>query len=457
MARLSTMAVYRGTAALIWGLAIWHCWVARGLFIDGSAILVTMIKNGGFALFFDSRRYVMALTQMPVASAIEVGVTDTQTLSRLLSVGLFFAPTAFYHACLFRARRDPALLAAVVCAIAVVFLPTSFFVVGEYNSVGAAVLFAGLVLVTGTRSSVGDGVLLGATAALLMRSYETMVCYGPLLAMLTVWRMAITGRRGIASVFYLLAVMLFLASVAVSVQSLLNPMNPLHFANESSQVLQFWRNLQFTLPLSALVVVVVAGLAAPALLESRRLYLGAGVLLLLLAACPLLWLTDGTVRPFARTHYHARTMGGVVIAAIVVAIWLYGLRPSWAPRALSALAQPPIARRFLAFQVVALLAALPADILLTNLWWRSLAEFQSTISQRSGFIPLEETSLGRLPYSDMTEQWTLPSESLVIRRKSSDGIVLPPRGYADFQPFDATRQLPYDADKYLWGGQGRIQ
>jgi hypothetical protein len=42
--RLSTTVLYRGVAALIWALAVWHCWVARGLFVDGSALLVTMMR-----------------------------------------------------------------------------------------------------------------------------------------------------------------------------------------------------------------------------------------------------------------------------------------------------------------------------------------------------------------------------------------------------------------------------
>jgi hypothetical protein len=458
MARLSmtTTVAYRTTVVLIWALAFWHCWVARGLFIDGSALLVTMMKNGGYALFFDARRHVMALTQGPAAAAIGLGVTDTQALGRLLSAGLFFVPTAFYHACLLRSRHDPALLAAVVSAIAIVFLPTSFFAVGEYNTVCAAVLFAGLVLATGTRPSVVDGVLLAATAALLVRSYETTLCYGPLLAVLTVWRLSIARGRGLAVILYGLAALFFVASAVVAVRWFVFPVSALHLAGEVAYVVSFWRNLQFILPLAALVILAVAGLIAPRLLESRRLYLWTGLLLLALAASPLLWLTDGTVRPFARSHYHARMMAGVVTATIVVAIWLYALRPSWAPRAVVALAKPEIARTFLVFQMAALLAALPADLQLTGLWQRSLVAFQSTISAHGGLIPMEETALGRDPYSDMIEGWTLPSQSLLLRRTPSDGIVLPPRGVDIWRPFDSRQPLPAALEGFFWAGQGRM-
>ncbi len=457
MARLNTTALYRATALLIWALALWHCWLVRGLFVDGSAILVDMIKDGGYATFYAARRHVMALTQWPVVTALDLGVTDTQALARLFSAGLFFLPTAFYHACLFRTRRDPVLLAAVVCTIAIVFLPTSFFIAGEYNSVGAAVLFAVLVLATGARPTVGDGLLLVATAALLVRSYETMCGYGPLLAVLTLWRLSsASGWRSGASVLYGLAVLLFLASAAVAVQSLVGPHVEGHLSSAVADVVVFWRNLQFVLPLAALVVVAVAGLVAPDLLSSRRLYLWAGVLLVLAALSPLLWLSDGTVRPFAKSHYPSRMMAGLVTAGIVVAIWLHALRPSWMPAALAALAKPAAARCFLGFQMATLLAALPADIVLSELWRRSIVEFQATIAKRSGPIPVDETALSRDPFIYMIEDWTLSSQSLLLRHSHGDGIVVPPRGFSNWQPFDAKKELPRNAEKYLWGDQGRM-
>jgi hypothetical protein len=443
--------VYRGVVVLLWALAIWHCWMARGLFVDGSSILVVMMKNGGYATFYEARRHVMTLTQWPVVAALDLGVTDTQVLARLFSAGLFFLPTAFYHAALFRARRDSVLISAVVCAIAVVFLPTSFFIVGEHNVVCAAVLFAALVLATGTRLTAGDGLLLVATAVLLVRSYETMIGYGPLLAALTVWRLSIGRWRGTASVLYGLAALLFLVSAVVGVRSLSGPHVEGHLAGTAADIVLFWRNLQFILPLSALVIVAVAALIAPDLLTSRHLYLWAGALLVLAALSPLLWLGDEAVRPYAKAHYQSRMVAGLVLAAIVVVVWLHALRPPWTPGALAALARPAAARCFLAFQVAMLLAALPADILLSELWRRSIVELQSTIARRSGPIPVEETAFARDPYLYMIEDWTLSSQSLLLRRKPGDGIVVPPRGFSNWQPFDAKKELPRNAEKYLWG------
>jgi hypothetical protein len=59
--------------------------------------------------------------------------------------------------------------------------------------------------------------------------------------------------------------------------------------------------------------------------------------------------------------------------------------------------------------------------------------------------------LQRLPYSEMVEQWALPSESVVLRRARTDGIILQERGFTSWQPFDPLKPLPPNLAKYVWG------
>ena len=68
-------------------------------------------------------------------------------------------------------------------------------------------------------------------------------------------------------------------------------------------------------------------------------------------------------------------VAGVVLAGIAIAIWLYALRPGWGPRAFIVLSQAANGRRLMLFALAGLLAALPADLQLTELWRRSVAEF----------------------------------------------------------------------------------
>src|SRR5471030_1233682 len=210
----STLFAYRVTASLLWALAFWHSWVCRGLFVYGSAFLVQIASYRTFLDFYPPRRFAMLLAQFPVIAALKLGTTNLEWLGRLLSLGFFLLPTTFYSAALYRARRDPVLLGAVIAIIAIVFLPVSFFIVGEYNTLYAFATFIGITLLTTDRLKPGEGVLLAVLSAFSIRIYEAMVYVGPLLIAMTLWRVWRSARAGsarvlVAAFFYLLAAVLF--------------------------------------------------------------------------------------------------------------------------------------------------------------------------------------------------------------------------------------------------------
>ena len=73
------------------------------------------------------------------------------------------------------------LLAVVIAAIAVVFMTTSFFIVGEYNTLYAIAILVAVRLATAERLTVVDGLVLAAVGGLAIRTYEAMIYLGPLL------------------------------------------------------------------------------------------------------------------------------------------------------------------------------------------------------------------------------------------------------------------------------------
>src|SRR6187401_2238316 len=148
---ISRTTVYRATVAIIWALALWHSWTSRGLFVDGANFLVHIARGEAFFDFYDPRYYAMLAGQIPVMTALTLGVTDLHLLARLLSLGLFGLPTIFYHLALRRAKDDPVLLAIVVAAVGLVFMTTSFFIIGEYNTLYALVTLMGVRLATAER------------------------------------------------------------------------------------------------------------------------------------------------------------------------------------------------------------------------------------------------------------------------------------------------------------------
>ena len=144
----SNTFAYRATICLIWALALWHSWTCRGLFVDGSAFLVQIVRREWFFDFYAPRLYAMISGQIPVMAAVTLGVTDLHLLARLLSFGLFGLPTLFYTFALHRVKDEPVLMAIVIAAIAIVFMTTSFFIVGEYNTAYAITLMVAVRLAT---------------------------------------------------------------------------------------------------------------------------------------------------------------------------------------------------------------------------------------------------------------------------------------------------------------------
>jgi hypothetical protein len=445
----SLTRIYWSVVGVIWALALWDSWWARGLFVDGHSVLAGMLRSRGFDLFYGPRANLMAMTQFPPWLAIKLGSDDSHLIARAFSLGLFVVPTLFYHAALYRVRHDPILLAAVICAIGVVFVPTSFFIIGEHNGICAMIVFMAAVLATGKRLTMIDGALLCVTAAILLRSHEVMLVVGPLLAVLVAWRVLAAGWRSWPALLYAVAALLLAAATPLLAGSLSSFRDQTQVDAAMLTALSFWRNIQFVFPLAATVVVVLVGMARPRLLADRRLYLGAGVLLAIIALSPLLWLTEGGVRPFPKSHYETR-MGALAFAvAIAVAMFVYAKAPRLLPGGLRSFSQPAVARLLLLFQVATLAAALPSDLLLTELWRRSESLFHETVRSRDGYIPVEETPFYGEPYRHFIENWTLPMQSLVLRSKSGDGIVLPARDYKGWQPFEPTAEMIYLFD-FVW-------
>lgn len=446
---LSTKVAYRTTVALIWGLALWHSWESRGLFVDGSAFLVQIARREWFFDFYTPRLYAMVLGQIPIITAVFLGVTDLHLLARLLSIGLFAVPTALYHLALVRTKDDPVLLAAVIAAIGVVFMTTSFFIVGEYNTAYAIAVLVAVRLVTARRLTVLDGLFLVVLAGVAVRTYEAMIYLGPILSLMVlhaVWRAP--ARPWLPTALHLLSVAGFVAGVFVAIHSLAKPYSEEHLDETIQTASNFWQNLQFDLAVAGALIVIVWGLVRPRDLATGRPYRWAAICLAALALSPLLGLSDTLVRPLAKSQYVARQGAGVVVITIVLFIWAYGSPLRERLSAFLSLARPEAAGRFLAFALVVLIALLPSDIYLTRNWVSYLDAVRDTVRGREGVIAFEDSPLSKHPYDLLVEAWILPSQSLAMRARRGDGIIAPPREFNAWQPFPPAE--PYPLGKYTW-------
>ena len=445
----TTTVAYRTTVCLIWGLALWHSWESRGLFVDGSAFLVQIARREWFFDFYAPRLYAMVVGQAPIMTAVFLGVTDLHLLARLLSLGLFALPTALYHLALMRVKDDAVLLAAVIAAIAVVFMTTSFFIVGEYNTAYAIAILVAVRLATAKRLTLVDGLFLAVIGFLAIRTYEVMLYLGPLLSAMVAWAIwRAPSRPWLPTTLHLVSIAGFIAGMFVAIGSLTRPYSVEHLDETIETARNFWQNMQFDLVVAAALVVVVWALLRPRDLAYAKPYRWAAVCLVILALSPLLMLGDVVVRPLAKSQYVARTAAGLIIASIVVFIWAYASNLRGKLPAFVALGTPEAARRFLIFALLILVAVLPSDIFLTQSWVSYLDAMRTTVRDHDGVVAFEDSPLSKHPYDLLVESWILPSQSLALRAKRGDGIVAPPKDFGAWQPFPPAQ--PYPLGKYVW-------
>lgn len=446
---ISRTTAYRATVAIIWALAFWHSWTSRGLFVDGANFLVHIVRQEAFFDFYMPRLYAMVLGQIPVMTAVTLGVTDLHLLARLLSLGLFSLPTFFYTLALHRAKDDSVLLAVVIAAIAIVFMTTSFFIVGEYNTLYAVVILIAVRLATADRLTLGNSVVLLALALMAIRTYETMIYLGPLLACILLWKVwRAPARPWLPTLLHLVAAVFMIVAMMVAINSVVHPHSADHLLETWVMAADFWQNIQFDLVLGAALIVVGWALLKPQDLKRAMPYLCGGVFLVLLALSPLLALSDGLVRPLAKSQYVARTVSGLIIAAMIVLIVAWRSPEAGTLRTMAALKLPAASGRFLGFAFVMLLAGLPADLFLTQSWVGYLDAMRASVRIHGGVIAVEDTPIGRRPHSLLVENWVLTSQSLLVRGKPTDGVLAPPRDFTEWVPFPPT-ELP-NMGRFYW-------
>jgi hypothetical protein len=276
-----------------------------------------------------------------------------------------------------------------------------------------------------------------------------MIYLGPLLACIflsKVWRAP--ARPRLPALLHLVCAVLMIMAMMVAINSVVHPHSADHLVETWVMAADFWQNIQFDLVLGAALIVVGWALTRPHDLKRPLPYLCGGVFLALLALSPLLVLSDGLVRPLAKSQYVARTVSGLIIGTMIVLIVAWRSPAAEKLRMLSALKLSAANGRFLTFAFAMLLAGLPADLYLTHSWVGYLDAMRSSVRAHGGVIAVEDTPIGRRPHSLLVENWVLTSQSLLMRGKSTDGVLSPPRDFTEWVPFPP-QELP-NMGRFYW-------
>jgi len=443
-----TAAAYRGVVLLLWALAVYSAISCRGLFWDGASFLVNIIDLGGFHDFYTARAHVDWVTQSPVIVAAWLGLRDLHLLSIVYSIGLFAMPVGLYHLALARSRHDPVMLAIVIVIVATVYLPTSFFIVGEYNAAFAAVTAAMTIALTGWRR--GDAVLLCLSGLLCLRSYEALVYLGPLLAACILWSMRRErdpGNRLLLAV----AALAFAGAAIVSGVTIIDYWSHPHFEKVRSMSFEFWQNLQFSVPLAGLLVCVLLGLVRPGLLRGRWPIVVIAITSAALLLTPWYRLVSDYSILYPPSHYLARQAAGLLLAGLLVCLWVHVAWRNEAPRVLAVLREPAVARRLVAATFALFVAATIPDVALTRLWTGYLDRVAALVDHGEGIIPTRSLPLAEWPDKLFAQDWSLPALSAIVSRVPGRAYVIADKDYLSNPPFDPScGTLPRLAG-YRWG------
>lgn len=434
--------LYRTVTVLLWALVVYNSIACRGLFWDGAAFLVNVVDFRTFHDFYPARAHVGWVTQLPLLAALRLGVTDMNVLAMIQSAALFALPVGLYQLALSRLRDEPLLFTTVLGAIAIVYLPTSFFIIGEYNAAYAAVTAAMAVLLTpeygrGNRGR-RDGAILLALGALCLRSYEAMVYLGPLLAAAVLWA---TWRRGnarddVARLLGSVAALAFLGGAVVSGVTMAEYWYHPHFVQVRAAVADFWQNLQFMIPFCGLLIFAVVSLVYPSWLRGRGPVLLIGLAVALMIVLPWVRLFRPATFLFPPSHYVARTAAGCVLWAMLVVMWVHvAARTSPFPL-LARLREPAVGRRLAGAMTALVLAGCVPDVVLTRLWGDYLGYLRAIVVNDTGLIDAKTLPLQSWPQSLFSQQWTLPALTAVLRRDPANAIVIASLHDPDEKPFD---------------------
>jgi len=433
---MSPAIAYRGTVLLLWGLAAWNAVTCRGLFWDGASFLANMLETQGFHDFYPARAHIAWLTEAPVLLLVRAGVRNTHLLAIAFSAMLLAVPTALYHLALARVRDKGALLAAVIAVIATVYLPTCFFIVGEYNIAYAAVTAVFAVALTNDRVSWRDGTLLLALGLLCIASYEAMIYLGPLSAAVLVWS---AGRQGdpVARLLALAAALAFLGAAVVSGSTVIEYWNHEHFIKVRGTMWEFWQNLQFVVVATGFALIAVVSLVWPSWMTGRGPIVAALAAGAVLASTP--WfrqLLDPESMIFPPSHYLARSAAGGLLIALLSAMWLHVACPHARWRPLAMLHRPAVVRPLTTAMFVLVLAGAVPDLALSRYWLDYLGWFRGVVTTRTGLVYADELPMGQWPQRLFAQDWSYPALSVLLRSALDQAIVVTRNDYRSSLPFD---------------------
>ncbi len=422
------------------GLLVAYCAIAvasrTALFADGAYYLAWVLESKRALDIDGGRHFAHLVTQAPLVLALRAGITNRDVLIAAFGLGQFAAFVIGLWICWRAARSRPELLLFPLATFFAASANASFFIVSESHLL-AALFWPLLLVLTIPQPWNGRWLALAILLALpLLRSYESMLFLGPVLAVAAAWRARHVGRGALR----LGAVAIGAWCVGGAGVAAYWTLRPRSSTNRQAFIdsvvpvrdhLGHWHGFVL-LSAVALVLMALVMLGWP-----RRAY---AIALGLLLAGGLAWafsplLRPETVAPFL--HFRARSLNLSVPLLLAVA---FGLAFRWASRVSPARWSQAAA----VLCVLAVTQTLGFSIAARQ-WSAYLTLVRREVSSGAGLRPFEATVLGRevvdgVHSSAMNWGWTMPTLSILVAPNGVvSTIIATPLKYRGWVPFDPAR------------------
>jgi hypothetical protein len=270
-----------------------------------------------------------------------------------------------------------------------------------------------------------DAALLLAFGLLCLRSYEATIYLGPLLAAAILWSTRRGGGDPATKLLCYLAALSFVGAALVSAVTIFDYWDHPHFMKVRSTSVDFWRNIQFAIPLAGFLICAIAGFRRPAWLEGRGPLVVMGVIALLLALSPWWRLVHGPSILYPPSHYVARQAAGMLLAAFLVGLLLLG--------------------------ALTVAGAVP-DIVLTRLWSGYVERLRVVVDGSKGMVRAETLPLHDWPNELFFQDWSYPALSAVVSHSPGQSYVVSDQDYLSNPPFEPACGLLPKLKGYGWRG-----
>jgi hypothetical protein len=407
-----------------------QAYACRGLFADGASYLLDILQSGHYP-WWDIQRIVNHfITKTPAILAIRLGVRDLVVLRYIFSTWLLLCPLLIWGSALWSLRRD-ILFWPFALLFGFVYFSTCFLAVGEYNVCFALLGFCFAQLVRPLPRGFWRRAGLLAAAALLPLNYPATLFSGMLLALIVLakpeeeWNGAPRPYRAALLAFFALSVVSALWELAA-------PRDPNNLAG-AGNLDAVLHDAQF---FCVFAYAVVAGSVVFVPWRWLRFALAAVCMGLLVR------LAGDRVRYYPYLQYAIRAYMSVALAVGMAGLWWFrargagGIRPApdvFLPAALGLI-------------LIATLSAF--DIGMSRDYARYIGLFSEEVNARTGLVPYEKAGV---PFLIADRRfgwgWNTPLMSVVLRDNAGKAVILNPRNYRGYEPFDPRAKLP-DLDRY---------